>query len=82
MKLRIVMVTGLVLAWAGAALAQQSGSRIDLGRFAEEPSGHVSVRATFEEGSVVCPEDRTLISAGPIVRRWTSVALFVLSWTR
>jgi hypothetical protein len=62
MKFRIVMVTGLVLAWAGAAVAQQPGGGIDLGSFAEELTGHVSVRATFEEGSVVCPEDRTLLT--------------------
>jgi hypothetical protein len=62
MKFRIVMVTGIVLAWAGAALAQQPGGRIDLDRFAEEVTGHVSVRAAFEEGSVVCPEDRTLLT--------------------
>jgi hypothetical protein len=62
MKFRIVMVSGLVLAWAGAALAQQPPGRIDLDRFAEELTGQISVRATFEEGSVVCPEDRTLLT--------------------
>lgn len=62
MKFRIVMVTGVVLAWAGAAVAQQPAGRIDLDRFAEELTGQISVRATFEEGSVVCPEDRTLLT--------------------
>jgi hypothetical protein len=62
MKFRIVMVTGLVLAWSCGAVAQQPGGRIDLGHFAEELMGHVSVRAAFEEGSVVCPEDRTLLT--------------------
>jgi hypothetical protein len=62
MKFRIVMVTGLVLASTCGALAQQAGGRIDLGRFAEEVTGHVSVRAAFEEGSAVCPEDRTLLT--------------------
>src|SRR5215467_3531444 len=62
MKFRIVMMTGVVLAWTCGALAQQPGGRIDLGRFAEELTGHVSVRAAFEEGSVICPEDRTLLT--------------------
>jgi hypothetical protein len=62
MKFRMVMVTGLVLAWMCAAVAQQPRGRIDLGRFAEELSGLVSVRATFEEGPEVCPEDRTLLT--------------------
>jgi hypothetical protein len=62
MKFRLVMVTGLVLAWAGAAVAQQPGGRIDLDRFAEEVTRLVSVRAAFEEGPEVCPEDRTLLT--------------------
>jgi hypothetical protein len=62
MKFRIVMVTGVVLAWASAAVAQQPGGRIDLDRFADEVTRHVSVRAAFEEGSVVCPEERTLLT--------------------
>lgn len=60
MKFRIVMVTGLVLAWTCGALAQQPGGRIDL--FAEEVTRLVSVRAAFEEGPEVCPEDRALLT--------------------
>src|SRR5262245_50476747 len=62
MTFRIVTMTGLTLAWMCGALAQQPGGRIDLDRFAEEVTGHVSVRAAFEEGSVICPEDRTLLT--------------------
>jgi len=62
MKFRIVMVMGLVLASTGGGLAQQPGGRIDLSRFTDELSGLVSVRAPFEEGSVVCPEERTLLT--------------------
>jgi hypothetical protein len=62
MKFRIVMVTGLVLAWAGAALAQQPPGRTDLDRFAGVLTSLVSVRITFEESTTVCPEDRTLLT--------------------
>jgi len=56
------MVTGLVLAWTSAVLAQQSGGRIDLDRFAEVLTSLVSVRTTFEESTAVCPEERTLLT--------------------
>jgi hypothetical protein len=62
MKFRIVMVTGVVLAWMCTAVAQQPGGRIDLDRFTEDPTRLVSVRAAFEEGPEVCPEDRTLLT--------------------
>jgi hypothetical protein len=62
MKLRIVMVTGLVLAWASAAVAQQPGGRIDLDRFAEVLTRLVSVRTAFEDSTAVCPEDHTLLT--------------------
>ena len=56
MKFRIVMVTGLVLAWTCGASAQQPGGRIDLERFVEELTKLVSVRTTFEESTAACPE--------------------------
>jgi hypothetical protein len=62
MKFRIFMVTGLVLAWADAAVAQQPRGQIDLDRFAEELLGLVSVRATFEESTAACPEHNTLLT--------------------
>lgn len=63
MKFRIAMVTGLALAWAGAAVAQQPDRRMDLDWFADDPSAKlVSVRTTFEESTAVCPEERTLLT--------------------
>src|SRR5262249_30654748 len=62
MKFRIVMVAGLVLAWTCGASAQQPGGRIDLERFAEEATRLVRIRAAFEEGTAVCPQDRTLLT--------------------
>ena len=62
MKFRIVMMVGLVLAWTCGALAQQPGGRIDLGRFAEELTGLVSVRTIFEESTAACPEHSTLLT--------------------
>jgi hypothetical protein len=63
MKFRIAMVTGLALAWAGGAVAQQSGGRMDLDWFADDRAARlVSVRTTFEESTAVCPEERTLLT--------------------
>jgi hypothetical protein len=56
------IISGWLLLVATGSAAEQASGRIDLNRFAEEPTGLVSIGAAFlEEGPTVCPEDQVLL---------------------
>jgi hypothetical protein len=75
MALRELSAFVMLLACVCGAAAQQSGGRLDLDRFTENPTGLVSVGAAFEDTTAVCPEDQALlkISRGALTQLRTPV---------
>jgi hypothetical protein len=65
----------MLLAGACGASAQPPSGKIDLERFAEIPTALVSIGASFEDTTAICPEDQALlkISRGALTQLSTQI---------
>jgi hypothetical protein len=64
MAVRAFIALVMLFAWICGANAQRAADRIDLERFADEPTGLVSMGVAFAESAATCPQDQALLKIG------------------